>query len=137
MSSAMGGPCCCWIKPSRFRDLTLLFTWSGFTLARSAVGRLRVIALYEGISLLLLMGIGMPLKYLAGQPMGVRILGWVHGVLFVIFCLALLRAARERRWGLRRMATVFIAGFLPTGSFWVDPSLKREELSLTDEPTGT
>lgn len=57
------------------------------TLARMSGHRiriLRIVALIEGVSFLVLLGIGMPLKYLADIPAAVRITGWAHGVLFQI-----------------------------------------------------
>lgn len=62
----------------------------------------------------------MPLKYLAHQPMAVKVVGWIHGVLFVIFCMALLRTWIEARWPLPRVALVFVAALLPCGPFVVD-----------------
>ena len=45
----------------------------------TAVGRLRWIALIEGVSYLVLLGIAMPLKYFADLPIAVKITGWMHG----------------------------------------------------------
>ena len=59
---------------------------------------LRKISLAEGISYLLLLGIAMPLKYWAGLPLAVKIVGSIHGALFVVFCAALLRALVAARW---------------------------------------
>jgi integral membrane protein len=55
--------------------------------------RFRVVSLLEGLSYVALMGIAMPLKYLAGNPGAVRIAGTIHGGLFVLFVLALVLAA--------------------------------------------
>ena len=98
---------------------------------RTSLGRLRLIGILEGISFLLLLGIAMPLKYAAGWPLGVKYVGWAHGLLFVLFVLALLHAALEHGWGLKRIATGFIASLLPFGTFLFDRQLKREELSST------
>lgn len=94
------------------------------SLLRSDLGRFRVISLAEGVSYLVLLGIAMPLKYAAGQPSAVRIVGMVHGVLFVAFVLGLLRAAKTERWGLRRIAVAMIAALLPFGAFWLERSLR-------------
>jgi integral membrane protein len=45
------------------------------SLWRSSIGRLRAAALAEGVSFLLLLGVAMPLKYLADMPLAVRIAG--------------------------------------------------------------
>jgi integral membrane protein len=99
---------------------------------RTSIGRLRVAGWLEGSSLLVLMGIAMPLKYLAGRPRAVEIVGWIHGVLFVVYSLLLLEALLDRKWPLRRAALLFIAAFLPFGTFVVDGRLRREERLLVD-----
>lgn len=88
--------------------------------ARDSISHLRFVGKIEAISFLLLIGIAMPLKYLAGQPMAVKLTGWIHGVLFVAFCFALLRVMREARWSLARGAALFVAALLPFGPFVAD-----------------
>lgn len=88
---------------------------------------LRRIALIEAISFLVLLGIAMPLKYLAGQPLAVKVVGWAHGVLFVIFGIALLRAMLVARWSIVRAAVVFIAALLPFGPFVIDRRMRDYE----------
>ena len=90
------------------------------------IGRLRLIGLLEGSSFLILLGIAMPLKYLAGRPEAVRIVGSAHGALFLIFILALFHAASERDWPLKKIAAGFIASVLPFGTFVFDANLRRE-----------
>jgi integral membrane protein len=85
---------------------------------------LRTIGLVEGVSFLLLLGIAMPLKYLAGMPMAVKVLGWAHGVLFIVFCALLLRATLGARWPLARSALVFGAALVPFGPFAIDRRLR-------------
>lgn len=86
---------------------------------------LRTITLVEAVSFLLLLGVAMPLKYAAGMPGAVKVAGWVHGVLFMIVCLALLRAVVVARWPLARAALVFVAALVPFGPFVLDPRMKR------------
>lgn len=88
---------------------------------------LRSIAKVEAISFLVLVGVAMPLKYLAGQPLAVKVVGWIHGVLFVIFCLALLRTMLVARWPLLRSAVIFVAALLPFGPFVVDRRMVEYE----------
>jgi integral membrane protein len=45
----------------------------------------RKTAIAEGISFLVLLGIAMPLKYLAHIPVAVTIAGSIHGILFIAF----------------------------------------------------
>ena len=86
----------------------------------SPVPLLRRLALIEGISFLILLFIAMPLKYLAGMPLAVVVTGWIHGVLFVLFALALLRTKLIAKWPLGRCAMVFVAALLPFGPFVID-----------------
>jgi integral membrane protein len=67
----------------------------------------------------------MPLKYFAGQPGAVKVAGWIHGLLFIVFCGALLRTIVVARWPLARAALVFVAALLPFGPFVVDRRMKE------------
>jgi integral membrane protein len=86
----------------------------------------RWVAFMEGISFVLLLFVAMPLKYWVGLPLAVRIVGSMHGLLFVAFVGALFRAAVERQWPVRRWALAFLSSLVPFGTFAFDRSLKRE-----------
>jgi len=94
---------------------------------KTALSRLRLVALSEGISYLLLLGIAMPLKYLYDRPEAVRITGMLHGVLFVLLVVALLQAQRSRQWSARFSLTVLVSSIIPLGAFWMDRRLKGLE----------
>ena len=96
----------------------------------TTVGRLRAVALVEGASFLILLGIAMPLKYLAGMPQAVTLAGWLHGLLFMAFCIALTQAHQECRWTLVRSGTVLLAALLPFGPFVIDARLRREDEAM-------
>jgi integral membrane protein len=97
---------------------------------RTSIGRLRAIGLVEGVSFLLLLGVAMPLKYLAGMPQAVTIVGWLHGLLFMAFCVALTQAHQDAKWSARRSGTFLIAALLPFGPFVIDGKLRKEEEAL-------
>ena len=88
----------------------------------------RWVALLEGLSFVLLLFVAMPLKYWAGLPLAVRIVGSVHGLLFVAFLGALFRAALERDWPARRWGLALLSSLVPFGTFVFDRSLRREIL---------
>jgi integral membrane protein len=73
----------------------------------------------------------MPLKYLAGLPLAVRVAGSVHGLLFLMFIAALYHVSRTRRWPLRRSLLAFVSSLLPFGTVVFDRSLRREMARLT------
>lgn len=94
---------------------------------RSSLGRLRLIGMAEGISLLVLFGIAMPLKYMLDKPAAVTFIGWIHGLLFVLFMIAVIIVYDQRNWPFKKVIYAFIAAFLPFGTFVFDAQLKKEE----------
>ncbi len=94
---------------------------------KNPVSTLRVISLVEGVSFLLLLGVAMPLKYLAGYPLAVKVAGWVHGILFMALCVSLAKVMFAARWPVARGAGVLIAALLPFGPFVIDRRLRRHE----------
>ena len=96
----------------------------------TALRQLRLVAFLEGLSFVILLFIAMPLKHFAGMPLAVRVAGMAHGILFLLFVVALFRAATAQGWPLRRWAAAFAASLLPFGTFLFDGSLKKEIASL-------
>jgi integral membrane protein len=89
----------------------------------NSVGFLRVISWLEGASFILLLFVAMPLKYLLGLPLAVRVTGMVHGILFVVLIYALLRVVQSQRLSMKRAFMVFLAALIPFGPFLVDKML--------------
>jgi integral membrane protein len=93
----------------------------------NVIGRLRLAGILEGFSFIGLLGVAMPLKYVWDRPQAVSIVGMAHGILFLLYCLALLLAWQETRWPNKRAALIFGAALVPFGPFLLDPSLRREQ----------
>lgn len=94
---------------------------------------LRWIGIAEGISFLVLLLIAMPLKYKFGWPLAVKYVGWAHGLLFILYIVAVFAAIRAMKWGFRGVAVALIASLLPAGTFVLDKSLRRREQELQSE----
>lgn len=94
---------------------------------KNPIALLRRLAFWEAISFLVLLGVAMPLKYLAGMPMAVKAFGWAHGVLFISLCAVLLQTMCTARWPLGRGALIFAAALIPFGPFLVDRRLEGFE----------
>jgi integral membrane protein len=92
----------------------------------TALRQFRLVAFLEGLSFVILLFVAMPLKYLAGMPLAVRIVGSIHGALFVLFLVVLYRAAYGGGWPRRRTLAAFVSSLLPFGTFVFDASLRRE-----------
>ena len=86
-----------------------------------------MVGMLEGISFLLLMGIAMPLKYMAGMPEAVRYTGWAHGVLFIAYCGVIFLAWTEGSLSFRKALLAFVASLLPFGPFIIDKRLEADE----------
>ncbi len=93
------------------------------------VRALRHLAVIEGISTLVLFGIAMPLKYFAGMPLAVRIVGSLHGALFVALVVMLLVAIRKVPISRRLAAAGIAAAVVPGGPFLLDRHLARFDAS--------
>jgi len=91
-----------------------------------SVNRLRIIGIYEGISYLILLFIAMPLKYLAEIPKAVTYVGWLHGLLFVLFMIALTYVWMTVKWKFKKVIFAFAAALVPFGTFYLDKKLKQE-----------
>lgn len=78
---------------------------------------LRWAALFEGSSLLLLLFVAMPLKYYAGISEAVRIIGPIHGILFLAFVVLLFSHAAKRELSFVKTLIGFFASFIPFGTF--------------------
>ena len=87
----------------------------------SKIGRLRLIGFLEGISLLFLLCIAVPAKYLYGNPALVRSIGTLHGLLFLLFVFNTLSVGVEQRWAFKTTTwKVLVACIIPFGTFYID-----------------
>ena len=83
-------------------------------------------SLIEGISYLMLLCIGMPLKYVFLIPFPNKILGLGHGVLTLVFIAALYWLFLNKKLSFKLAITVFTASLIPCGAFFVDKYIKAE-----------
>lgn len=80
----------------------------------------RGISLLEGLSLLILLFIAMPIKYILGDPEYVKHVGMAHGLLFVAYVLFAIMTKFELDWKPKTLLIVFVASVIPFGTFYVD-----------------
>lgn len=93
----------------------------------NTIGRLRVTGIVEGLSFIILLAIAMPLKYLAGKPEMVSVVGMAHGVLFVLYILLTLLARYQYGWSWKKVLLLSLASIVPFGTFYVDYKMLRLE----------
>lgn len=87
---------------------------------KSPIGRLRLLGYAEGFSLLLLVGLAVPLKYFYHDPSLVRALGPVHGALFLLFIVNTVRLGLEDHWRAATLGKVLLSCVVPFGTFYAD-----------------
>lgn len=82
----------------------------------------------EGLSALILFFIAMPLKYALDLPLAVKYVGWIHGLLFVIYMAMIALYGLNKKWRITTMILLFIAAIVPGGPFFAEKKiLKREQ----------
>jgi integral membrane protein len=90
-------------------------------LFKTKFGRLRIIAILEGISLLILVFIAVPMKYGFDNPAFVKLMGPVHGSLFLLFLFNTLSVGIEQNWKFKEITwKVLLACIIPFGTFYID-----------------
>lgn len=80
----------------------------------------KYVALLEGVSLLALLFIAMPMKYIFDNPFLVKHVGMAHGILFVIYIILALLFYFEKKWDLKTLGIASIASIIPFGTFYVE-----------------
>lgn len=88
----------------------------------------RMIGLAEGSSFITLLFIAMPMKYFMGMPEVVRVVGSIHGVLFVLYVGLLAMLHFRQRWSFIFSLYALVASVIPFGTFMLDKQLREKEL---------
>ena len=87
---------------------------------KSTLVRYRFMAYVVGVGLLVLVLVGVPLQYAAGEPAVVEVVGPIHGFLYVVYLVTVADLARRFRLGLGQVIALVAAGFLPFLAFVVE-----------------
>ncbi|QBQ41776.1 DUF3817 domain-containing protein [Sphingobacterium psychroaquaticum] len=90
-------------------------------LFKTKIGRLRIIGFLEGVSLLVLIFIASPMKHYFDNPAFAKILGPIHGAIFLLFLFNTLGVAVEQNWKFKTTTwKIILACFIPFGTFYID-----------------
>ena len=100
---------------------------------RSSITRLRILGFVEGVTLLCLIGVAVPLKHFAGESDAVSLLGPIHGAVFLIYLFNVWEIALSDGWSRAEIVRTVLVSILPLGSFLNDAFLCRKQRSLTVE----
>jgi integral membrane protein len=94
----------------------------------TALLRYRVMANIVGVLLIVLILVGVPLKYLAADGTSLQhtgewittYLGIAHGWLYMIFLVMAFLLARREKWDVPFSLTTLLCGTVPVLSFWAE-----------------
>ncbi|MES2616781.1 MAG: DUF3817 domain-containing protein [Bacteroidota bacterium] len=73
----------------------------------------------EGYSYLVLLFVAMPLKYIFEQPVWVRVIGSLHGILFVAFMYLILKLLLDKKFTFKQSVQAFLLSIIPFGTFYL------------------
>lgn len=91
----------------------------------SMLTKIRFLAVCEGISFLLLLGVAMPLKYFADFSMAVFVVGSIHGILFVLYLVYLIAGKFTVPLPIGTTLLGILASVIPFAPFVIDRKLKN------------
>ncbi len=87
---------------------------------QGALTRYRIMAFIVGTGLCLLVFVAVPLQYGADITWVAKVVGTIHGYLYIVYLIASADLARRARWRLGRILLVVAAGFVPFLAFIVE-----------------
>jgi integral membrane protein len=80
------------------------------------VYRLRIAAIVEGVTLLILLAVAVPLKHIAGLPIVVSVMGPLHGLAFLLYLWAVIYVAFSENWSKTEVARLVLGALVPFGA---------------------
>ena len=107
-------------------DQSIRLTRDSDEAVSAALLRYRVMANVVGVLLIALIVVAVPLKYLAGMPGPVTVIGTAHGFLYALFLLAAFDLALRRKWTAKGTLLVLLAGTVPFQSFYAEHTVTRK-----------
>jgi integral membrane protein len=93
---------------------------------RAALIRYRIMAYLVGTLLVVLVCVGLPLKYLGGNDTVVLWTAIPHGWLYMVLLLTALDLGRRAKWSPLRLLLIALAGTVPFLSFVAERSATKD-----------
>lgn len=93
---------------------------------RQALIRYRVMAYVVGTLLVVLVCVGLPLKYLGDNGQVVTWTAIPHGWLYMLLLITAVDLGRRAKWSWRRLLLIALAGTVPFLSFVAERSATRD-----------
>lgn len=91
----------------------------------------RIISMVEGVSFLLLLFAAMPAKYYLGVPEAVTLMGWAHGMLFMLYVGCAMVVMQRHKLPDSTSALIMIGGITPFVCFYLEKRLREVSQQLS------
>jgi integral membrane protein len=85
----------------------------------------RIVAFLEGLSYILLLFVGVPLKYIGNDVTLVKMLGMPHGFLFMAYIAFIIVLRFDNPWFKKHFILIALASVFPFGTFVVEQKLRK------------
>lgn len=92
--------------------------------------RLEAASLIEATTLVLLVGVAVPLKHLAATPGAVTVMGPVHGLAFAAYIWTVVQTASEGGWRRREWLRLVATACVPLAGYANLPLIRRKARAL-------
>lgn len=80
----------------------------------------KTVSFFEGLSYVIMLLIGMPLKYMGDNDIIIKILGMPHGILFITYVVLAIQLKSTMAWPFKKFATILVASIVPFGTFYTN-----------------
>ncbi|WP_226035812.1 DUF3817 domain-containing protein [Aquibacillus saliphilus] len=96
---------------------------------KSPISIFRLSGFIEGTSLIILLFIAMPLKYIAEFPEAVTVVGSLHGAFFCIYIAVIGYTTLRIKWSWKWIISSVLVAFIPFGNYLLDIRLQKASLA--------
>jgi integral membrane protein len=103
----------------------------------TAASGLRAASIAEAVTLMVLVCVAVPLKYFAHMDIATRIVGPIHGIVFLFYIWTLVQAAFEGGWRRGEVIRMILVACIPVGGFVNQPWLNRKLRILREQATSS
>ena len=103
---------------------------AGVKLELAQLRRLELVSLIEATTLILLVVIAVPLKYFAGRPEAVTVMGPVHGIAFCFYVWTLVQTVAGGDWHPAEWLRLAVTAFVPLAGYTNLALIRRKAAAL-------
>jgi integral membrane protein len=103
---------------------------------RAALTRFRIMAYITGVSLIVLVTVIMPIRYIGGNEKPSEYFSPFHGLMYFLYVMTAFDLVSRMRWGIGRLALIMLAGCIPFVSFIAERRVTRDVEARMNDGSG-